>query len=412
MAGTTFAAANPFSDVPTDHWSFDAVAKLAQQGVIEGYGDSTFRGDAHITRYEMAQMVAKAMAKDLSGADKTTVDKLAAEYADELNNLGVRVANLEKKSDNVQFQGLIQLDGIHKKIDNVNDGSTVTAKIRLDMTAFVNEDWSAKARLDGDMDLDNGNTNAADGGNDEKITAKRIYAAGPLFGADAKLGKFDMFDSANLTNGGLIIDTDASGAEFAWRGAKWNTTLTAGRIDDDSYGYASEGIAGTSDYLAIQFGYAPSEKWRLAAGYHNLRNNVAFEGGDEDKNGIWSFGADYKFTPDLTLGGLYAAGSADAERSGLDSGEEKSYSVQLMYKGAKSDVENSYGIWAAYRQVGQLASIASTYDGVGYGEKGFELGADYMIAKNILTKLIYFNGEEISSGADVEKVFGRVEFQF
>ena len=35
-AGTTFAAANPFSDVPRDHWAYDAVTQLASDGVIEG----------------------------------------------------------------------------------------------------------------------------------------------------------------------------------------------------------------------------------------------------------------------------------------------------------------------------------------------------------------------------------------
>ena len=53
-ASTTFAAANPFSDVPTDHWAYDAVAQLAKDGVVDGYGDTSFRGDKAITRYEMA----------------------------------------------------------------------------------------------------------------------------------------------------------------------------------------------------------------------------------------------------------------------------------------------------------------------------------------------------------------------
>ena len=82
-------AANPFSDVPAGHWAYDNISKLAAAGVIEGYGDDTFRGDRLMTRYEMAQIVAKAMAK---GAN---VDRLAAEFADELDALGVRVAALE-----------------------------------------------------------------------------------------------------------------------------------------------------------------------------------------------------------------------------------------------------------------------------------------------------------------------------
>ena len=78
---TTFAATNPFSDVPADHWAYDAVAQLAQDGVIEGYGDGTFAGDKAISRYEMAQMVAKAMAKkEVPAADKAELDKLAAEF--------------------------------------------------------------------------------------------------------------------------------------------------------------------------------------------------------------------------------------------------------------------------------------------------------------------------------------------
>ena len=102
-------AANPFSDVPAGHWAYDSINKLAAAGVIEGYGDSTFGGDKLMTRYEMAQIVAKAMAK---GAN---VDKLAAEFADELDNLGVRVANLEKKADNVKVTGELRYKYMSKK---------------------------------------------------------------------------------------------------------------------------------------------------------------------------------------------------------------------------------------------------------------------------------------------------------
>ena len=106
-ASTTFAAANPFSDVPADHWAYDAVAQLADDGVIEGYGDGTYRGQNEITRYEMAQMVAKAMAKEdqVNAQQKAMIDRLAAEFSEELNNLGVRVANLEDRVDNVKWTG-------------------------------------------------------------------------------------------------------------------------------------------------------------------------------------------------------------------------------------------------------------------------------------------------------------------
>ncbi|MCI6482817.1 MAG: S-layer homology domain-containing protein, partial [Selenomonadaceae bacterium] len=93
-ASTTFAAANPFADVPADHWAYDAVAQLVQDGVVNGYGaDGTFKGDQNMSRYEMAQIVAKAMAKSDAADNNNTalIEKLSAEFSDELANLGVRV---------------------------------------------------------------------------------------------------------------------------------------------------------------------------------------------------------------------------------------------------------------------------------------------------------------------------------
>ena len=65
---------------------------MVAAGVIDGMGDGTFQGDRSITRYEAAQMVAKAMAK---GVNTPELKRLAAEFANELNNLGVRVGKLE-----------------------------------------------------------------------------------------------------------------------------------------------------------------------------------------------------------------------------------------------------------------------------------------------------------------------------
>ena len=105
-APTGFAAANPFSDVPLDSWAYDAVAQLSGDGVINGYGDGTFRGQQPVTRYEMAQIIAKAMARqNVSAADKAMLDKLSAEFSDELKNLGVRIDDLEKKTDNLKWSG-------------------------------------------------------------------------------------------------------------------------------------------------------------------------------------------------------------------------------------------------------------------------------------------------------------------
>lgn len=407
-ASTSFAATNPFSDVPSDHWSVVAVSQLAQEGIIEGYGDKTFHGDAHITRYEMAQMVAKAMAKDLTGADKQMIEKLSAEYSNELTNLGVRVAQLDKQSDNVMIEGVMRIEGKNTKIteNGLNDKEhSVTGLIRLDMTAAVNENWTAKARLDATTDLKNGDTSIED----EKVKATRIYAEGPLLGATAKLGRYGGFDSEGLTTGGIIIDTEVTGAEFTWHNDAFTTKATVARIGSDDYQYADLAGIGSSDYQALQVEYAANDKFKVAAGYHNIHNNAGFAGSNEN-NGIFTLGVDYKLASDLTLGALYAKSNLDLP-SIIDN-QDKAYTAQLTYKGAESDIEHSYGIWAAYRYIGGAASIAPTYDGANYGEKGIEAGIDYMLDKNILLKGVYFDGKNINGNADVKRVFGQLEFQF
>lgn len=96
--------ANPFADVPLDHWAYDSVESLWQKGAIIGYPDGTFGGNRTMTRYEFAEAVAKALAwvesqiKTGGGAsadDVAVLEKLAIEFADELASLGVTVADLE-----------------------------------------------------------------------------------------------------------------------------------------------------------------------------------------------------------------------------------------------------------------------------------------------------------------------------
>ena len=137
-------AANPFSDVPAGHWAYDSISKLAAVGVIEGYGDDTFRGDRLMTRFEMAQIVAKAMAK---GAN---VDKLAAEFADELDALGVRVAALEKKSDNVKITGEIRYHWARAS-RNVLEGNArreTGLRSRLYFNGQINDNWKYVGRIE------------------------------------------------------------------------------------------------------------------------------------------------------------------------------------------------------------------------------------------------------------------------
>ena len=106
-AASPAAAANPFSDVPAGHWSLEAVEALADKGVLTGYPDGAFRGEEPVTRYEMAQATARLLAKEdrLSPEDRKTADRLAAEYAEELDGLGVRVSALEERAGRFSWSG-------------------------------------------------------------------------------------------------------------------------------------------------------------------------------------------------------------------------------------------------------------------------------------------------------------------
>ena len=83
--------------MPKDHWAYDAVTMLANDGVIEGYSDGNFNGDKLMNRYEMAEIVSKAMAKYDSAkpADKGAIKKLEKEFASELKDMDVRLTQVE-----------------------------------------------------------------------------------------------------------------------------------------------------------------------------------------------------------------------------------------------------------------------------------------------------------------------------
>ena len=138
-AAMTASAANPFSDVESNSWAYEAVASLSDRNIIEGYPDGTFRGNKHITRYELAQITARLLAKK----DSLTAEQLSREYANDLSNLGVRISELEKKTGKtfliteLRVQGIDRYDNIftEKKEKHYELG----ARVRLNTITRVND---------------------------------------------------------------------------------------------------------------------------------------------------------------------------------------------------------------------------------------------------------------------------------
>ena len=409
-ASTTFAAANPFSDVPADSWAYDAVTTLAADGVIDGYPDGTYKGQNTMTRYEMAQIVARAMAKtDLEKADKALVDKLAAEFAEELDNLGVRVADLEKKSDNVKWGG--ELRYRYYDIDrdsSLGDETHNKVLFRLEPKAYIGDSgWTANARLDYEMNLSSDENN-------DGVLVDRAWVEGPLFGTTVQAGRVPVF-----TAQGLMFDDRISGGTVAFGSDEFKTTLAAGRYNkdhDDVTGTESARDI-TADYYGVQFDYAPNDNLALNAGYTALTGIDANYAksyksmarpayGDDNTANIWYVGGKYAFDKNVAFVGEYAQ-NTDADD------EDQAWTAELQYKGANVADPGSWGMYAGYRQIEAYAAIAPTYDDIiGAGYKGAVVGAMYVPAENILATIEYFDGEETYSGKDASKFFANVDFFF
>lgn len=231
------AFANPFTDVPVKHWSYDAVAKLAQAGVIDGYNDGTFKGDKTVTRYEMAQIVAKAMQKSLSGDQKQMMDKLAREFSVELNTLGVKVEDIQQ-----QLDGMVKLSGDARvRYANVTDTAEgLDMRARLNVAGKVADGIGFNARLStGNVDYKANNSNVGI----QLDTANVNFAA---LGMNHTLGRQDI-----KLGSGFIMDSQFTGIGTQAGDLKVfaGNTKSAERIYAAEYGTKLLGADVTADYL-------------------------------------------------------------------------------------------------------------------------------------------------------------------
>lgn len=402
-------AANPFSDVPAGHWAYDAVNKLAAEGVVEGYPDGTYGGDRLMTRYEMAQIVAKAMAK---GAN---VDKLAAEFAGELDSLGVRVANLEKKADNVRITGQIRYEygdrsgDLKEKNSKVGSIAQHRLRTRIFVNGNINEDWTYTGRFENSQILSDIDGKSKGSTGDDDVTLNQAYVSGRLGGVKVIAGKTDHY-----AGNGFIYDETAEKIELSYGK---DVKLTAYYGIPTDYGYDKmwgASVGGKVGNLSLSAGYDKFQDALASIESYGI-DNSAKTGTD---NGIWNLSANYKFG-DFTLAATYLDSDIDLrDNSKYKDVDTNGYVVGLNYKGADKNKPGTWGLFANYYDQGAGTFVAHTmYPGdwsyyVDEGFKGYMVGGGVTLAKNMVYQLHYYDLEGKESGLDDQVLWSRLQIMF
>lgn len=345
IASVAFAAGGPFSDVPAKHWAYDAVSKLAKAGILNGYGDGAFSGDKPMTRYEMAIVVGKAMEKEdkANQEQKAIIDKLAAEFGKELENLGVRVKALEDKNANA-----LKINGYARF--RYDWGSQSSPANRNFLPYYSN------------YPTNNGHTQVSnilfldkqfDAQNYAHTTIGALVNSGPgesnwqlfegYYGhregtSELKVGRM----LASLGNGFLFQNCYSDGVALTF-GAGTDLTTSLYAITHANL-----------DWLAGEVKAKVNKDTSLWVGHIVDRKS------DEDSPSLWdrvmghakTTAAGFKYTgiPDITLTGAYGVNAAAVAKNVNNGSNARGMFVQAKYKGANPGVVGSTGFWVGYRK--------------------------------------------------------------
>lgn len=361
------AFANPFSDVPAKHWAYDAVNKLAKAGVVSGFGDGTFKGDKTVSRYEMASIVAAAMQKDLNGEQKAAVEKLSQEFATELNSMGIKVDELDKKVDNmVKISGdaRVRYGASHENYDNFD------FRARVAFDGKINDDLKFNARLtSGNISYEN----SFAGSEYANTNTIKLDTANVTFNA---LGLTNTIGRQDLALGnGFLHDSAITGITSQ----AGNLKVFAGNLKDTDRMVGAE--------YGMKFGAA-----NVTADYVNYKT------AGNEKTDVYGANAAIKLSNSVTALGEYYKVDGEATN-----GNAMAYGVKF----------NNLGLTALYRDVeanaypkfsGLQNDMQGLSDYSATGFKGLEVRYDREIAKNTTLNVKYQDfekqdGTEIAGGA-------------
>ena len=242
LAAPALSATNPFMDVPMNHWAYDAIGQLAAHGILSGYPDGTYKGKQATTRYEMASALARALAVvDMTKASKQDVEmlkRLVVEFKDELEALGVKVAELDERVAVLEdrlggwhIHGTLVFDIVNNSANEAPFQDTRfkfdEARLFFERTWGENDEYFFRARLRSE-----GNDDHGDVENDARMD--RFYVEMPFYG-DTRLtvGRF----AENWESDYLIDGWSGLPALGTWKGGSLMTDFrTAGFMLTKNFG--------------------------------------------------------------------------------------------------------------------------------------------------------------------------------
>ena len=367
----------------------------------------------------MAQIVAKAMAK---GAN---VDKLAAEFADELDSLGVRVANLEKKADNVKITG--QIRASYRDVDGDAKSHEGRLRTRLFLNGQINEDWTYTGRFENSQYY----TGDKGASGDDDVKLNWAYVSGRVGGVDVTAGRQDF-----KLHTGNVIDATVDGAVFSY-GKDVKVSGYVGKAADsgtwDNLGDAT--VVDSNDKVV---GTALQEDDRVYIADVSAKIGVVdayvtyYKADTLNNNEIWNAGIALPVVKDLKFTAEYMHGDAEVGDA-LDL-DDNGYAFGLAYKGAKASQPGSWGVYANYfdqpvstyleHTIDGYAPFAfdtveynvdtgiATVDNASDGFKGYEVGANVALAKNIVAAVKYYDLEGREGNYDEQTIWSEVVFTF
>ena len=372
-AGASAYAANPFSDVSTSDWAYQAISDLSDRGMIEGYPDGSFKGQQNITRYEVAQIVARLMAKEdqMRAEDRAIVDRLASEYGAELQNLGVRVGNLEKKVGNIVWTGDARIR--YQKFNGGDD--KFNGRIRINARATVNDSTYVHGRL-----LATGNFKE---GSESNVEMDRIYVHHQLGKVGATLGRYELDLGQQL--GGWLYAEKFDGIELAAPlGEKVNLALGYGRMKKAS-------ITNYADYSKSEAFYAQVKGnlgfAKLGVDYVKVANNDANQG----KKSIWGVNLLVPVNEFRVFGDYYAD-----TKENVVAQKGKIWTIGLGYGAKNLQKAGSYNIDLAYFKVKGGLYVGGTGTQLGeYMDSLLASDSHFWLASGdvVLAKNTYLHGE-------------------